>query len=508
MTSAKQDFSLVVLILLLHVSDSLTLNYVSVNCTNICALRETSVHLKCSYNSNITPVFWFSEKQSKNWRNDNEPEDLTLDSDYSGRVKHEIFSGSSTLTISDLRETDAGEYQLMFVDGGVKHLSSAAVSLTVTDLQVRKNSTSIDARGRRFEILTCDTSCDLTSRPQNFYWKRNGRYLLDINSRRIAVYPQSSGSYSCFLTADLLNSSSPVCVFQSSCWDVTYTSRRVCAVVGSTVEISSTYSHPPGHTVRKKFWHYGPSGDFKDLLKESQFAGRVEYVENKLRIKDLKISDSGVYRFRIITKLNGQYSGSPGVILTVTGTQMKRSQVFLSERQEGILSCSANCTVNKNTSYIWYKNRRQVTDGFTKDNKLYLDSVSSEELQQYSCAVGDSVSSGSSTALLSAAIILSVLLILLLIGVLWCRRRKNNSSQKHEDRMESGQDSAVLYENATGLSTVCTQQDHMKDQDVHYSAIRFKKQSKTKNTSSAPTAVQSTTDDVHYAAVKFSRTPA
>ncbi|XP_043079483.1 uncharacterized protein LOC122327886 isoform X2 [Puntigrus tetrazona] len=446
MTSAKQDFSLVVLILLLHVSDS----------------------------------------------------------DYSGRVKHEIFSGSSTLTISDLRETDAGEYQLMFVDGGVKHLSSAAVSLTVTDLQVRKNSTSIDARGRRFEILTCDTSCDLTSRPQNFYWKRNGRYLLDINSRRIAVYPQSSGSYSCFLTADLLNSSSPVCVFQSSCWDVTYTSRRVCAVVGSTVEISSTYSHPPGHTVRKKFWHYGPSGDFKDLLKESQFAGRVEYVENKLRIKDLKISDSGVYRFRIITKLNGQYSGSPGVILTVTGTQMKRSQVFLSERQEGILSCSANCTVNKNTSYIWYKNRRQVTDGFTKDNKLYLDSVSSEELQQYSCAVGDPEiqipDSEVNTALLSTAIIFSAFLILAPIGVLWYRRRKNNSSHQKKDNKGSVQsDSAALYENAAGLSTVCTQQDHMKDRDVFYSTINFKQP----DTSSAPTAVQSTTDDVHYAAVKF-----
>ncbi|KAL0159993.1 hypothetical protein M9458_043718, partial [Cirrhinus mrigala] len=60
--------------------------------------------------------------------------------------------------------------------------------------------------------------------------------------------------------------------------------------------------------------------------------------------------------------------------------------------------------------------------------------------------------------------------------------------------------SAVLYDNVAALSTVCTQQVHMKDQDVHYSAINFK-QSHRKNTSSAPTAVDSTTDDVHYAAV-------
>uniref|UniRef100_A0A8C1RFT4 Immunoglobulin domain-containing protein n=1 Tax=Cyprinus carpio TaxID=7962 RepID=A0A8C1RFT4_CYPCA len=80
------------------------------------------------------------------------------------------------------------------------------------------------------------------------------------------------------------------------CWDVTYTSRRVCALVGSTVDISCTYSLPSGYTVYKTFWHY-PSGGFKDLREEHQFAGRVEYVGNKLRIKELKISDSGDYRF-------------------------------------------------------------------------------------------------------------------------------------------------------------------------------------------------------------------
>ncbi len=109
-------------------------------------------------------------------------------------------------------------------------------------------------------------------------------------------------------------------VSQSGCWDVTYTSRRVCALVGSTVDISSTYSHPSDYTVIKHSGITGRSGDFKDLREVHQFAGRVEYVGNKLRIKDLNISDSGEYRFRIITDLNGKYSGSPGVILTVTGS--------------------------------------------------------------------------------------------------------------------------------------------------------------------------------------------
>ncbi|RXN03067.1 sialoadhesin-like isoform X1 [Labeo rohita] len=342
-----------------------TLDQLSVTCSqeSICAVKGTEVTLKCSYsNINIKTVFWFSEKQSTNWRKNNEPEDLTLDSDYSGRVKHQISSSSSTLTISDVRERDSGEYQLMFImNDGVKHLSSAAVSLTVTDLQVRINPVSTDLTDERVQ-LTCDSSCTLTS-GGHYYWMKNGRHFKYTQSSNMFVsISRDAGSFSCSHDQNLKHRSSSVCVSQRGCWDVTYTSTRVCALVNSTVDISCTYSHPSDHTVNKTFWHYGPSDgrsqDFKDLREEHQFAGRVE-------------------------------------------------------------------------------------------------------------------------------------------------KRKNNSSQQHEDTMESEQSgSAVLYENAAALSTVCTQQVHTNDQDVQYPSINFK-QSHTMNTSSAPTAVDSTTDDVHYAAVKF-----
>ncbi|RXN16682.1 sialoadhesin-like isoform X1 [Labeo rohita] len=349
----------------------------------------TEVTLMCFYsNINIKTVFWFSEKQSTNWKKNNEPEDLILDSDYSGRVKHQISNSSSTLTISDVRERDSGEYQLMFIiNDGVKHLRSAAVSLTVTVLEVRMNPVSTNLTDERVE-LTCDTSCTLTSGVRYYYWIKNGQYSTYTNSPNMFVsISRDAGSFSCS-HKDLKHRSSSVCVSQSVCWDVTYTSTRVCALVNSTVDISCTYSHPSGHTVNKTFWHYGPSWDFKDLREEHQFAGRVEYVGNKLRIKDLKISDSGEYRFRFITdKTNGKFSGTYGVILTVTGDKQPRRSV----RRK--LCCLTKCTLNEKYTYIWYKNGRQVTDGFTKVNKLYLDSVSNEELQQYSCAVGDAVNS-------------------------------------------------------------------------------------------------------------------
>ncbi|XP_051765742.1 carcinoembryonic antigen-related cell adhesion molecule 1-like isoform X8 [Ctenopharyngodon idella] len=463
------DIRLISLILLIHISGCLSLDLLYVTCEDVCALRENTVH----------------------W-------------DYSGRVKKEAVNKHSTLTISDLRERDSGEYQLMFImKDGVKRLGSVAVNLTVTDLQVRMNPATTDPRDETVK-LTCGSSCDLTSRPQNYFWKKNGQYLKlgDNIYKGISFLANGSdGSYSCSLTADYKISSSPVCISKDHCWDVTYTSRRVCALTGSTVDISCTYSPPSGYTVNKTFWHYDLPGDFKDLREKHQFAGRVEYVGNTLRIKELKMNDSGEYRFRIISDTTGgTYSGSPGVILTVTDTMVTSSPDIISERQEVILSCSTKCTLSDKHTYIWYKNGRQVTDGFTKDNKLYLDSVSNEELQEYSCAVRENQEE--STALQNTVIILSVFLVLALIGVLWYRRRRSNSSQQHEERKDDVQSgSATLYDNAEALSTVCTQD--VKDQDVHYSAINFK-QSHIKDTSLAPTAVHSTSDDVHYASVKFS----
>ncbi|XP_067272237.1 sialoadhesin-like [Pseudorasbora parva] len=417
--SSSMDFRIISLILLLHISGSLSRDSFSVSCEDVCALSETTVKLKCSYsNINIKTVFWFSQKQSSNWRKNDEPEDLTLDSDYSGRVKQENGSGRSTLIISDLRERDSGEYQLMFImKDGVKRLCSDAVSLTVTVLQVRMSPASTDQRDQTVN-LTCDTSCDLTSSPQNYFWKKNGQNIKDLHSRCISVPIEADVSYSCFLTKDLRNSSSPVCISNGDCWDVTYTSRRVCALMGSTVDISCTYTHPSGYSVKKTFWHYIKPGYFKDLRGEDQFAGRVEYVGNTLRIKELKSSDSGEYRFRFITnRTRGEYTQSPGVILTVTDLMVISSPNIISERQEVILICSTKCTLSDKHTYIWNKNGRQVTDGFTKDNKLYLDSVSNEELQEYSCAVGDPVDS---TAFSHSTVLLLVFLPqFLIIAALW-----------------------------------------------------------------------------------------
>nr|XP_055073684.1 uncharacterized protein LOC129453454 [Misgurnus anguillicaudatus] len=438
------NFRLASLILLLHIQGSLTLNSFTVTCDkqNICAVTGTQVTLRCSYsNINIKTVFWFSQKQKTNWRNKDQPENLTLDSDYSGRVKQRITNTESELTISDVRERDSGEYQLMIImKDGVKHLSSVTVNLTVTVQQVKMNPESTD------EVkLICDSSCNLISE-NNYYWYRNGRYL--TYSTNIFVPSRgNTDSYSCS-TYDKYTQSSSVCVSNSGCWGVTYTSTRVCALVGSTVDIHSSYSHPTGYTVEKTYWHLpnNKNSKYQDLREDHQFAGRVEFVGNTLRIKDVNTSDSGEYRFRIISNTSDGFSGYPGVTLTVTDTQVISSPNPVIDGEKVILSCSTKCTLDNKHTYIWYKNGQQVTDGLRLLNKLYLDSINNKELQEYSCTVRETMDKTNKTNDSSVFGHLTVCLLVflpqfLILGALWMwffismkkLKSKNRTDDKHEE---------------------------------------------------------------------------
>nr|XP_055074670.1 uncharacterized protein LOC129454182 [Misgurnus anguillicaudatus] len=239
-----------------------------------------------------------------------------------------------------------------------------------------------ESTGQRVK-LSCYSSCPLTSK-YKYRWYKNGQHLTYAQSI-IVSSRGNTDSYSCSESDSDLSSS--VCVSNSSCWGVTYTSRRVCALVGSTVNIHSSYSHPTGYIVNKTYWYYHLYGAFRDLLEDRQFSGRVEFVGNTLRIKDVNTSDTGHYQFRIITNRSDKVSGSPGVYLTVTDTEVRSSPDPVIDGEKVILSCSTECTLDNKHTYIWYKNGQQVTDGLTLLNKLYLDSINSEELYEYSCTV-------------------------------------------------------------------------------------------------------------------------
>ncbi|XP_053532491.1 sialoadhesin-like isoform X2 [Ictalurus punctatus] len=514
---------LLLLILLLNITVSVSgIQHMKVSChpEKICALRESSVTLTCSY-SNIIIItgFWFSLKDKAKWRKEEHPEDLALDSDYAGRVSYtEMTNFRSTLTITDLRERDSGEYRLVFItDKGEKYLSSAGVTLTVTDLQVTHNSLQ--------QTLTCRTSCTLTFTVHRYFWYKNGQYLEKYkdNVRTFPLSKAEEGSYSCSVEGYGSILSLPVCVGRS-CYSVTYRDKRVCAVEGSSVEFAGSYSHPSDLSVSEVFWHYFQRGKvFQDLKQETQFTNRVEYVKqdksSTLKMKNLTKKDSGEYRLRFLIDGEG-FSGRPGVVLSVTDLQVRVSRsAVASEGQTTVtLSCITSCTLSNNPTYMWYKNGQPVTDKLTKHNKLYL--ISSEDAGNYSCAVRGREDlrspeltvtwSENYTVLKVIMVGLAVFLaVTLLSGALWMWKRKSSSANGHSSTGESGQrHSPAVYENVSASDRSGRVASDDQD-DVHYASVVFKN-SHTQEMSPSPRRPPDTTEDedVQYAAVNVSRSTA
>ncbi|KAK9540876.1 hypothetical protein VZT92_003297 [Zoarces viviparus] len=153
-------------------------------------------------------------------------------------------------------------------------------------------------------------------------------------------------------------------------WRVTYTSTQICALKGSTVNITCSYTRPSKTTdgdtrVERAFWFTKTQDEEPvDLRTDPQYAGRVQYSYRNnactLSISDLRDSDSAVFKFRFITNHpDWRYTGEPGVTLSVTGFQVKISQKQSCRAGRctwADLTCHSSCRLTYSTSYNWYKN--------------------------------------------------------------------------------------------------------------------------------------------------------
>lgn len=102
-------------------------------------------------------------------------------------------------------------------------------------------------------------------------------------------------------------------------WGIDYHHRHICAVKGSTVNISATYWHPHWATVQETNW----------MVPENSSRG-TESCDNRnciLTIEDLRESDAAQYWLSFITN-RGKYVNTrvPGVTLSVTGEIITTSQ--------------------------------------------------------------------------------------------------------------------------------------------------------------------------------------
>ncbi|XP_059903278.1 uncharacterized protein LOC132454115 isoform X3 [Gadus macrocephalus] len=366
-SAARGFLAFLLLVSALHGYHDWTVTYTS---STVCALRGSTVEVSCSYEypdklqNRSTPVetLWFTKEDHS------QPGGLVSDTDYAGRVERSCeehscslssCSGNCTLRIRDLRQSDSAEYKVRFITNqpGGEYTGDPGVKLTVTDLKVKVP-----------------------------HWIRLWKYL----------ECQKGDSVSCAVEGSERFHSPLVCAkgIKNLCNKVTYSTRTMCVLQGTSVDISCTYSTYRGLKLKEKYWYaWSNNNEPTDLQKDSEYKGRVQYPVKErggstLKITDLRDTDSAEYRFKYKSKSHEWKSALHGTTLTVTGLRVEGAAVApVTEGQRVTLSCSTRCLLPGQTSYIWYHNKGPVAEPESTMNKLVLDPVGLQHAGSYSCSV-------------------------------------------------------------------------------------------------------------------------
>ncbi|CAL8399110.1 unnamed protein product [Arctogadus glacialis] len=164
-------------------------------------------------------------------------------------------------------------------------------------------------------------------------------------------------------------------------WSVTYSSSNVCALRGATVYLRSYVQYQP--TTDNTLWFTKVSNkQLVDLEHNADYTGRVEsscredrctrsicYGTCTLRIKDLRQSDSAVYKgvkYRVYIQsgdcsscaVEGSDLRSPSVYAPKTPSVTSSPSAEIEEGSSVTLSCSSDA--NPAANYTWFKNNQPL----------------------------------------------------------------------------------------------------------------------------------------------------
>ncbi|XP_045898565.1 B-cell receptor CD22-like, partial [Micropterus dolomieu] len=341
-----------------------TCNRVTYTVRSICAVKGSSVDISCTYNSYSTYIrskFWFSPERSLQWQNPSQPEDLSEDSQYAGRVQVlETERGRSTLRITDLRESDSAEYH--FTAYTFEWRSSLpGTTLTVTDLQVQVIRSTVYKNYTEAELL-CHSSCRLPDRP-SYVWIKNGQKMERVatSSYKDQFYP--GDIISCALKGHEDFPSPSVYAPKLPSVSVSPSAE---IVEGSSVTLTCSSDANPA---AKYTWY-----------KENQ---RLLSEEPQLVFSSIQSSDSGEYYCAAENQLgrktseyiiNVKYAPKlPSVSVSPSAEIVEGSSVTL--------TCSSDA--NPAAKYTWYKENQTLIQ---RPGDIYhFNSISSKDSGIYHC---------------------------------------------------------------------------------------------------------------------------
>ncbi|XP_044200829.1 uncharacterized protein LOC122976424 [Thunnus albacares] len=170
--------------------------------------------------------------------------------------------------------------------------------------------------------LTCNTNCPLTDIQSAYRWYKN-RLLMSEKKQQFSVPNSSPDIFSCAVKDHEDLHSAEVCVDYNNCWSVNYIRRRICALEGSSVNISSEYLYPDNQQPVSKVWYKIKRSGVYEIVRPTKGAVRVQYLDNMnkqhiLRINNLNKNDSAEYTF-ILQKDKWTWRADPPVTLIVSG---------------------------------------------------------------------------------------------------------------------------------------------------------------------------------------------
>ncbi|XP_067259415.1 carcinoembryonic antigen-related cell adhesion molecule 6-like isoform X1 [Chanodichthys erythropterus] len=279
---------------------------VSYSHSHICALKNSSVIMSCTYTypteHQIEKVYWTKGPLQEGV----DPPDLSEDPEYSQRLQYlGDKQQNCTIRLSHVTLKDSHMYYFRFTTDkpGGKWIGKPGVTLNVTDLQVESPERVTEGDSVH---LTCKSSCTLTDRA-TFIWYRNSQPLTERRDRNNELLLQSvrredAVRYSCAVPED--NYISPA-VYLNVMYPPQYTFAGVsksCEILAgdSVTLICSSDSNPPAEI---------------SWFKGGTFVGSGR----NFNISKISSDDSGEYKCRSINEHGEKYSDAVTLKITSVG---------------------------------------------------------------------------------------------------------------------------------------------------------------------------------------------
>ncbi|XP_060715708.1 B-cell receptor CD22-like isoform X2 [Tachysurus vachellii] len=346
----------------------------------VCALKNTSVDLSCSYKypagHRVIKSVWFIKEQVNV-----EPEDVREDEEYQGRVQYTQSSQNDcSLRITNLRERDAQTYRIRFYtdDDTGKYTGEPGVSLSVTGLKV-----TVSDSGSGQIDLSCITTCTLSNKP-TYIWYKNGQRVSECKSASCSVAAVGGAvSYSCAVEGHDSLLSPPV-----------YSPKNTTAVVlssGDTVEgdsVTLSCSSDANPPVLTYSW-----------FKQSSAADTLLITGQNYSISNISSQHTGLYYCTAHNQL-GHHNSTP-TYLDVLYSPKNTTAVVLSsgdtvEGDSVTLSCSSDANPPVFT-YSWFKQSSAADTLLITGQNYSISNISSQHRGLYYCTARNQLGHHNST---------------------------------------------------------------------------------------------------------------